>query len=97
MLIYGGQLNITTHAGSGSANTLYLRGLCHHIIVKPFSDSTEYDFQIINPAGAVIYQRTDEIGTLSELVTIPMLGIYTINIFNSTTDELFVVQTLCQE
>ncbi len=97
MLIFGGQLNITTASGIGATNTVYLRGLCHHIIVKPATETTEYDVSIVNPAGATIFERIDETGTLSEITSIPLLGIYTITISNSTTDELFLIQTLCME
>ena len=97
MLIFGGQLNITTSSGTSSENTVYLRGICHHIIAKPTTETTEYDISITNPAGAVIYERLDEVGTLSEFITIPMLGKYTITINNSTADEAFIIQTLCQE
>ena len=97
MLIFGGQLIITTSSGTGSGNTVYLRGLCYHVVVKPTTETTEYDIKITNPAGAVIYERPDEVGTLSEFVTIPMLGKYTITIANSTADEAFIIQTLCQE
>ena len=97
MLIYGGQLNITTASGTASENSKYLRGLCHHIIVKPATETTTYDIKIVNPAGATIYERLSEVGTLSDLETIPVLGIYTITISNSTADEAFIIQMLCQE
>jgi len=97
MLIHGGQLDITTASGTASANTKYLRGLCHHIVVKPTSETTTYDIKIVSPAGVTIYERLSEVGTLSDLETIPVLGIYTITISNSTADEAFIIQTICQE
>jgi len=97
MLIYDGQLNITTASGTGSANTIHIRGLCRHVIVKPATESTIYDISIVNPAGATIYSRSSEVGTLSELTSIPVLGIYTVTISNSTVDESFVVQLVCEE
>ena len=97
MLIFGGYLSTNTSAGSASENTAYLRGLCHHIIVKPASEDTTYDITITNPAGVIIYHRRSETGVLSELTKIPVLGIYTISILNSTKDENFIIQTICEE
>lgn len=97
MLIFNGQLNITTERATGSANTQSLRGLCHQIVVKPATETTEYDIKIVNPAGATVYERVNETGTLSELLSLPVLGIYTITISNSTRDELFLIETICEE
>ena len=97
MLISSGQLNITVSGAEGSENTNYIRGLCHHIVAKPDTETTQYDISITNPAGAKIYERLSETGTLSELVTIPVLGVYTVAIANSTKDENFIVQIICQE
>jgi hypothetical protein len=97
MLIHGGRLDLTTASSTASGNTKYLRGLCHHVIVQPDTETTTYDIKIVNPNGVCIYERLSEVGTLSDLETIPVLGIYTITISNSTADEAFIIQLVCSE
>ena len=97
MLISSGQFTVTTAAGSATANTVDTRGLCHHIVVKPETETTVYDIEIVNPAGATIYERTSETGTLSELTSTPLRGIYTVSISNATADEDFIIQLIIQE
>ncbi len=97
MLISGGQMTISVSGGSGTANTQYIRGIVRHILVKPSNENAQYSVSIVNPAGIKIYERTSETGTLSELTTIPVLGIYTVSITFSTSDGSFITQLICQE
>ena len=97
MLIQNEQLTGSVSSGALSVNTANIRGLCRHIIVAPDSSNTVYDISITNPAGAVVYERTSETGTLSELTSLPIKGIYTIAIANSSADEAFVLQLVIEE
>jgi hypothetical protein len=97
MLIDTQKLTPTITSGAGSGNTAPIRGLLKHIIVKPTTETTTYDVSIVNPLGAKIYERLSETGTLSELTDIPVNGIYTISIANSTVDEIITIQAITRE
>jgi hypothetical protein len=97
MRIFNGKLSGTVSGGTFSGNVTHLNCLVHNIIVAPETSTTEYDFQIINPDGNVIYERTDEVGTLSELIQLPMLGNYTLKILNATVDEDFSFTLVARE
>lgn len=97
MLIHSEQLDGTCAAGTFSVNTSNLRGLCHHFIVKPTTESTIYSVKILNAAGATIYDRVSETGTLSELTRLPLRGIYTVTVYDSTVNEDFTIQIVIEE
>jgi len=97
MLIHPELLKLTTSAGSASGNTQNLMGICYEILVKPATESTVYDIKITDSSSIVIYERTTETGTLSEIDTLPMKDVYTITISNATEDELFLVKLMLRE
>jgi hypothetical protein len=97
MLIDTQKLTPTITSGSGAGNTAHIRGLVKHIVVKPTTETTTYDISIVNPLGAKIYERLSETGTMSELTDIPVNGIYTISIENSTVDEVISIQIMIRE
>lgn len=97
MLIHQEKIQLTTSSGSASINSDNIRGICHHIIVKPTTSNTQYNITITNSDSIIIYERTSEIGLLSELLTLPIRGIYTIAISSATNDELFNIQLIIQE
>ncbi len=78
----------TLTASSGSASdTFTSQGLCHQVLVKPATSSTQYDFSLTDSNSEVVFKRTSEVGTLNELVTLPLTGAYTAAIDNATVDE----------
>jgi hypothetical protein len=97
MLIHPELLKLTTSAGSASGNTQNLMGICYEILVKPTTASTQYDITITDSSSIVIYERTSETGTLAEVDTLPMNGVYTISIANSTANELFTIKIMVRE
>lgn len=97
MLIDHQKLVGTPISGTFSSNSAYIRGLIKQIVVKPLSETTIYDVNIVNPLGAKIYERLSEAGTLSELTDIPCNGIYTVTINNATVNEQFIIQLITQE
>lgn len=97
MLVHTEQLSGTCAAGTFSVNTAFLRGLCHHIVVKPATETTIYNVKIVNSISATIYDRISEAGTLSESILIPLRGIYTVTIYSSTVDEPFTIQLNIEE
>ena len=97
MLIDHQQLTGSTSSGSLAKNTAYIRGLVREVIVKPATETTIYDVKITNPLSANIYERTSETGSLAEINSIPVNGIYTVTISNATKDEAFTIQLITQE
>jgi hypothetical protein len=97
MLIHTEHLTGTAVAGTFSVNTAFLRGICHHIVVKPATETTIYNVKIVNSASITIYDRTSETGTLSEFIQIPLRGIYTVTVYSSTVNESYVIQLNIEE
>ncbi len=95
--IHPEQLQLTVLLGSVSGNTQNLMGICHHIAIKPATSTTQYDISIVDSSGIVVYERTGEIGTLSELLELPVRDIYTISLTNVTVDELFIIKLNIRE
>lgn len=87
----------TTSESSGGAisfNTRSTMGLFRQILVKPPTESTQYDIKLTNPSSIVVYEREDEVGTLAEEVDFPAFGIYTVDISNATEEGSFTVQLM---
>lgn len=85
----------TLTASSGSASdTFTSHGLCHQILVKPDTASTQYDFSLTDSNSLVVFKRTSEVGTLNEFITLPLTGAYTVAIDNATVDEAHTVLIL---
>jgi len=88
MSILGNPIRKTLTASSGSASdTFSTHGLCHQILVKPATSSTQYDFSITDVGDVVVFESTSEVGTMNELITLPLFGAFTIAIANATVDE----------
>ena len=77
--------------------TRSISGVCYNILVKSTQESTIYDISLTNSSGIVVYSRTSETGTLSEITSLILKGIYTISISNATSDELFTIQLIIRE
>jgi len=97
MRIFNGKLFGSTVGGIFQGNITNLNILAHHLIIKPESETTEYDFQIISPDDELIFERTTEVGTMSDLEQIPFLGTYTFKILNATKDEAFRISIMGRE
>jgi len=92
MSILNNPIRKTLTASSGSASdTFTTQGICLQILVKPATSSTTYDFSLTDPGSVVVYKRTSETGTLNDLITLPLAGIYTAAIANATVDEAHTV------
>lgn len=97
MRIFNGKLSGTPSGGVFQGNITNLNCLCHNVIVKPVTSTTQYDFQIINPDNQIIFERTSETGTLSEITTLPLYGTYTLKISSATVDEGFAISLVSRE
>ena len=81
---------VTPSSGSVS-ETFSTHGLCHQILVKPSTASTQYDVSILNSDSVTVFKRSDEEATFNELMILPLSGNYTITIDNATVDEEFII------
>ncbi|KKK63210.1 hypothetical protein LCGC14_2996590 [marine sediment metagenome] len=77
---------LTPDTGSAS-DTFTTHGLCHQILVKPTTASTQYDISLTDSGSVVVFKRTSEVGTMNEFITLPLVGAYTVAINNATVDE----------
>jgi len=88
MPILNNPIRRTLTASSGSASdTFSATGICHQILVKPTTSTTQYDVSLTDSNSVVVFKRTSEVGTMNELVTLPLVGAYTVAIDNATVDE----------
>lgn len=97
MLIHPEQVKLTTAAGVASGNTQKLNGIVYEILVKPATASTTYDITMTDSSGVVVYERLSETGTLAEVNTLPVWGVYTISLANATANELFIIKLMMEE
>ena len=88
MSILNNRIIKTLTASSGSASdTFTSHGLCHQILVKPATSTTQYDVSLTDVGSVVVFKRTSEVGTMNELITLPLAGAYTVSIDNATVNE----------
>lgn len=97
MLIDTQRIVMTATGGGFSDNTAIIRGIVKQVICKPHTETTTYNLSIVNPHGATVYERTSETGTLSELIEMPVNGIYTVTVLESTADEEFAIEIITRE
>jgi hypothetical protein len=84
-------LGVATVSGSWSANTIVLTGMLGQVTIQPDTETTMYDFSLTDDENVLVYERTDITGDLMEELNVPIHGIYTMAISNSTRDESFTV------
>lgn len=90
-------LSAVITSGTYSDNILKTIGVLKQIYIKPTSTSTIYDVQLIDRDNDIIFERNAEQGILNELTDLPLQGIYTIKILNSTVDENFIIKLFIKE
>jgi len=90
-------LNATTSGNSWNSSPLKLRGLCRQVIVKATNTNTFFDFTIFDEDNIEVLHRDSNEADLNELLTLPLQGLYTLRISNSTNDEAYTVKLIIQE
>ena len=93
MLIVKEPVNKTVTVSSGiwSGNTQKVMGILLQVIVSAATETTTFDFSITDDDGITIRSWTGNTDELNEEVYIPLAGIYTLAIANSSADEVFTV------
>ncbi len=87
-------------SANGGGLTIYtetVRGLLRHIIVKPATATTTYDFFISDGSSLHLFERESETDELNESVQIPVQSKLVIVVSGSTKDELFKIYLAIQE
>ena len=99
MLIHKHRMSITPSSGDGSANTLkFSGGLLTQIYTKATTATTIYDVALVDEDGDSIFELDAIEGETEEhSVYLPMRGIYTVQVNDSTVDEAIVVKLLVEE
>jgi hypothetical protein len=98
MVINRTSQKVTASSGTGQVNTgLPVMGLARQVIVSPATETTLYDFSIIDSNGITVLYFDSFKGTAAQEVTVPLLGILTLKVENSTVDELFNFHIITEE
>ena len=98
MLFYKYNYTIEITSGEWSANTEYLHGgFLKHVYLKSTSSSTVFDFAITDSDDNIIFARKNIIGLLNEMTELPMVGMHTLAISNSSVDEDFNIKLMIRE
>lgn len=102
MDIHAEEISQTAAAGTWSVNTHNIKGgICYQIVMTSATASTTFDFKITDEKSLVVYdtlsRETTATGTLEDEVRIPMRGIYTLQAYNSTRNELFTGRILIRD
>ncbi len=99
MVIYPIEISLTPSSGTISTNTLKLESrVIKQIIIEAATSTTTFKFDIKDEKGLTVFNtETAATGKLLEEVDIPAVGIYTLRIYESSSDELFTGRVMVQE
>lgn len=97
MLIHSEKITKATQSGTFSENFRSIYGMCHQIVIRPVTETTTYSFKIMDSTDTIVFERTSETGTYSELTEMPMRGTYTLTVYDATADETFICQIIIKE
>lgn len=97
MRIFNAKLKGNVVGGYLQGNITNLNCICHQILISPSTNTTQYDFQIVNPDDVIIFDSISTVGPITELTALPLIGTYTFKILNSTKDESFSICLVSNE
>lgn len=87
-----------TVSSTMSVNTENIHdGLCRQLMIYSASSDTVYDANIIDDKNRTVREFFDITFKINDLTTFPVSGIYTIEVTNSSADELFTAYMGIQE
>jgi hypothetical protein len=79
----------TTILGELSKVFIINNSILRQIIVNPTTGSTTYDFNLVDVNGKNVFQETNCSGEFNQIVNLPIYGNTTLNIVNSSIDEVY--------
>ncbi len=93
------RVSITPSGGDGSANTLKFSGAeLVQFYVKATTSTTIFDFQLVDEDNDVILEYNAIEGEHEEhAIYIPLRGVYTLQIVDSTADEPIIAKLMINE
>ena len=86
------RLDISVSSGTGSGNINRTWDLSRRVRVIPPAETDSYDVSIKDSDSHRIFQRTGQVGTLSELQGLSLGILSSVSIANATTDGTYVVK-----
>ena len=95
MLLHPIEIDQNASSGTWSINTTRISGgQLIQIYIKAASDTTTFDFKIIDEKDNVVYDTEffgkTATGVLNDMeIALPMLGKYTLTLYNASADENF--------
>ena len=88
----------TVTSGALTVNTgMPIMGLCREFIVEPVTGTATYTIELINDNSETVYKRESETGSLVELLSLPLLGVYTFKISAATEDGTYSFRLMIEE
>lgn len=99
MLIHKHRMSIIPSSGDGSANTLkFSGGLLTQIYTKATTSTTIYDVALVDEDNDTVFELNAIEGETEEhSVYLPLRGMYTVEVNDSTVDEAIVVKLMVEE
>lgn len=99
MLITPIEVSQTASSGAWSFNTQKFSGaMLYQVVLKAATSTTTFDVTITDEKDNVVYdsliRQTTATGTFEHELSIPLRGIYTIAVANSSADEAFTGRLL---
>ena len=97
ILITPVEISRTASGGAWSFNTpKFSGGDLRQIIIKPATATTTYDFDITDEKDNTVYTKEGLTGYFSDLVFLPLRGIYTIAVDTSSVNEAYTGRLLIE-
>ena len=93
MQVYRYKNTVTASSGSGSVNTHKCKGgLCYKILVTSATTTTRFKVNVTDKDSDTLRSYDYRKGVLDDEKHIPLTDTNTVNITNSTADELFTIK-----
>ena len=95
MDIYVYEINSKNAAsGTWATNTLDIKaGILKHVVLAATASATTFDFKLIDDKSNVVYDtiRREKTATfvLDDEISMPVHGIYTMRVYNASSDDTF--------
>lgn len=96
MLWAKNKYSLTISAGTVASNTDFMRGMIEQIIITPTTSTNQWDLNLVDRDGDIIYNRVSEVGTLNDRTAHIPIGRdsserLTMRILNATINEVITI------
>lgn len=89
MVISRREINATPSAGTFTEVVFQQPGIIKQIYLSPATQTTTFDFQILDEDDRVIYEMVDCTGRQNELIELPVASNLSLYVVNASANELF--------